>query len=236
MSELDAPARRPWVVPLAMLALSLAACILLWMTLGTTLGTFYGGIVLAALLAPYGAVAAVDWKEAGISLVAVLAPVVALWLLAALGPVTAGGWLRAVAVLAAWVLALAGLALLLRAIRVPAEASAAIVVILALAWLSWPVWLAPWLRSADLAAALVAAHPPLVLNGVLRDAYPFPWAQHALAYPLTNLGDDIPYSLPSGIAPAFFVHMLLALPAAAIVCRRRCAAAGRLMATTTPLQ
>src|SRR5438876_1142672 len=78
----------------------------------------------------------------------------------------------------------------LAAFLVRIRISPAVVVILCLAWLSWPIWLAPALRgraSAErIVAVLVAANPIFAIQGALLRSFPVPWAQYRIAYRLTN--------------------------------------------------
>src|SRR5439155_25739186 len=81
--------------------------------------------------------------------------------------------------------------------------AAAIVVSMAIAWLTWPIWLSAWIHQGLSPAAiqrLVDLHPGLVLNGILT-ATP-PWTEQAIAYHLTALNQDIPIDLPHSPGPA----------------------------------
>src|SRR5206468_12886600 len=101
---------------------------------------------------------------------------------------------------AAFVLALAGLALLLRHLRLPAALASFLTVLVAIAWLAWPVWASPWVAGHDrVVAALVAPHPMLAVNGVLQHLGP--WNQQPLAYNLTVLNQDAFLPLPRSILP-----------------------------------
>ena len=83
---------------------------------------------------------------------------------------------------------------------------------LALAWLSWPVWLSPWIAGRDrLVAWLVAAHPLFALDGALRHLGP-PWTEHHWMYTrLTVLNQDVFYSLPGGVGRAVVLCAGIAL-------------------------
>lgn len=125
------------------------------------------------------------------------------------GNVPPGVWLRCFAVAACYACTLGAVAVTLDRLRLPAVGAAAMTTLLAMAWLTWPAWLSPWLSGPDrerTAAALVAAHPLFTINGAMREQFPTPWLQHGLAYRHTNLGDDIPYRLPASIAACTGVH------------------------------
>jgi len=75
-----------------------------------------------------------------------------------------------------------------------------------LAWLTWPVWMSPWIAGRDeLVGALVRPHPPLAVNGVLVGEAGM-WHQRQFAYHLTTLDQDVPYVLPTSVWPAVLLH------------------------------
>lgn len=192
------------VLPLAM---SAAGCAALLAAVGSNLGLFFGGIVLVTLILPGLLLAEEGWRGRAVVFSAVVLPVALIWLVPVSGQLRMTGWVGSIGVLVVYGLAVGGLACLLERVGLSALFAAAVVTVAGLLWLSWPIWMAPWLRSAHVAAWLVAPHPLLTLNGILREWYPVPWAQHVLAYPLTNLGDDVPYSLPTHIGWAVALHL-----------------------------
>ena len=193
--------------PLVPLALSAAGSALLLAGVGSNLGLFFGGIIITTILLPALILAEEDLLGRAMALGAVVLPVAGGWLVPVFGQLEFMSWLASLGVLLVYGLAVGGLACLLERVGLSALFAAAVVTVAGLLWLSWPIWMAPWLRSADVAAWLVAPHPLLTLNGILREWYPVPWAQHVLAYPLTNLGDDVPYSLPTHIGWAVALHL-----------------------------
>lgn len=193
------------------LAISIAGCGALLAGVGSNLGLFFGGVALVTLILPGLVLGEEDWRGRAAAFTAVIVPVALMWLTPVFGGLRAMSWAASVGVLLAYGLALAGLACLLERMGAASLFAAAVVTAAGLLWLSWPIWLAPWVRDAGVAAWLVAPHPLLTLNGILRDWYPVPWAQHVLAYPLTNLGDDVPYSLPTGISWAVALHLPLGI-------------------------
>jgi hypothetical protein len=119
-------------------------------------------------------------------------------------------WSRVTLVLLTYTLAISALGLLMSRVRVPP----AVVIVLSFAWLSWPIWLAPALRGREsserIAAVLIAANPTFAIQGALSGSFPVPWAQHRIAYRLTNIGDDIPYEMPTSIMRCVIAHGIIA--------------------------
>jgi hypothetical protein len=95
-------------------------------------------------------------------------------------------------------------------------AAAALVTLISLAWLSWPIWLSGHLAGragASIANDLVWAHPLFAMNATLHpfdswDHYPFMYST------LTTLNQDVPYRIPQSIWPAVLIH---AIPAVVIL-------------------
>jgi hypothetical protein len=116
-----------------------------------------------------------------------------------------GDWAACTAAVGAFAFALAGLALVLRGARVGPPVASFATTLLGLAWLTWPVWLSPWLAGrAGLVGWLVPAHPLLAVNSVVRHLGI--WDEQPLAYNLTTLNRDVPYPLPGGILRTVLVH------------------------------
>jgi hypothetical protein len=122
--------------------------------------------------------------------------------------------------LATWAAALWGVAALLKRAGIPSVGASAITVLLAVAWLAWPIWLSPWIAGREtLVAWLVWPHPLFALDGALRHLGP-PWTErHQMYTRLTVLNQDVFYALPRGIMGAVLVHAGIAL-AALLPCRR----------------
>ena len=82
-----------------------------------------------------------------------------------------------------------------------------------MAWLTWPIWMAPhwtnpaaapWLDAMLPYQPLLAINAPAIALG--------PWSHQPIAYRyLLNLGQDVPYALPSSAWPAIFAHTVLAV-------------------------
>lgn len=178
---------------------------------GPTAGLFFGGVAMATLIAPpLLAGETVRWRQAFVA-ASVVDGVALPWLLAVSDPaVSILDWVRAYLLLAADVLALWGLLSLLVSLRIAPLFASAIVVVLGMAWLAWPVWLSPWLAGRQtLVGWLVCAHPLFGLDGALRHLGP-PWTERHLMYTrLTVLNQDVAYSLPPGVGRAVVVHAAL---------------------------
>jgi hypothetical protein len=202
---------RPWYVLGFWFLLSLAFSSWFAFVIGRNVGLFFGGLILASVLAPLLVVAEQEISRR-LSLVAgVVIAIAIVWLSCVLNDtISLWEWLRVTLVLLIYTFAIVALAGLLCRIRIPP----AVVVILSLAWLSWPIWLAPALRgresSEHTVAMLVAANPTFAIQGALSKSFPVPWAQYRIAYRLTNIGDDIPYQMPTSIAGCLVFHGVIA--------------------------
>ena len=168
---------------------------------GDSLGAWIGSIALVTLIIPPFASSARDRWSAFFAAGAAIDGI-ALTLLTCVfaGRMTFTQFLACYAVLAAYGLALMTLA---RTIRMP------LTIVLASAWLTWPLWLMPLITGA-IAAWLTPAHPLLAINHVLLDHGV--WTQQRLMYQYTRLGQDVPYTLPQTIWPCVILHLLVALP------------------------
>jgi hypothetical protein len=97
----------------------------------------------------------------------------------------------------------------------------ALVTVLALLWLTWPVWLSRAL-SGDLGETLVTwlvpAHPLFAINAVLSQFES--WDRHPLAYSrLTALNQDVFYRMPAGVLWTTVAHGVVAIVATALAWR-----------------
>jgi len=194
-------------VALAPLFLAFAFTCAVYLATGPSLGLFIGGVFVATLLAP----PLVLWRDEMIDGVIVAMSIVdgvaVVWLVAVFTTETTFfEWLAAYVVLAAYVTALEGIVVALRRVRFGDVAASAVTVTLALAWLTWPVWLSPWATQSTV-RWLVRVHPLFALNGLL--IHLGVWGEGGLAYELTTLGQDVPYHLPATVHRAIVLHMLL---------------------------
>jgi hypothetical protein len=206
--------RRLWSAAIGPFALAAGFAGLCYSAAGASLGLYLGGVVVASVAAPGVALAERGVWQRAIAVGAVVDGVGTIWLIGAIASnVTIGQWLGCYLLLLAYVAALWGVAELLSALRIEALIAAAVSVTAALAWLTWPIWLSPWLSgsgSARVAAILVGGHPLFAINGALRGSVAI-WTEQSVMYQLTNLNQDVPYVLPASVWPAALVHAGLAV-------------------------
>src|SRR5258706_1593129 len=203
---------RPWYALGFSFLLSLVFSLWFASVIGRNLGLFFAGLVLVSILAPLLVVSEDALLRRVSLLIGIVAAIAVVWLSCVFNDsITLREWSRATLVLLIYAFAIAGLAVLLQRIRIPPAA----VVILSLAWLSWPIWLAPALgrrESAErIVGVLVAANPTFAMQGALFQSFPVPWAQYRIAYQLTNIGDDIPYEMPTSVFWCVLLHGLIGL-------------------------
>ncbi|MDB5292741.1 MAG: hypothetical protein JWL69_3982 [Phycisphaerales bacterium] len=176
---------------------------------GASLGLFFGPMLLVSLVAPALALAEETVRARLVAGAGLTLGVWLVWLFT--GTIGLIDALRCGLILAAWVLALAGFASLLRAAGLHAAFASTFTALLALAWLTWPVWLSHWLTGQSAPTWLTAPHPLLSLNGVLLDRFNA-WDRRDLAYrELTVLNQDILYTMPASIWPMVAVHVALGM-------------------------
>jgi hypothetical protein len=195
-----------------LIAISLAATAASWWAAGPSLGLFFGGLFVATFLTPAGVLAQHLGHSIG-GLVAVIGPVAGIWLISVFRTSdTPAQWAQAVLVLIAYALAIGGVALALARVGIPQIFAAAAAILLGFAWLLWPVWLAGTLVGHGYDGAvqnLVAAHPPLAINGILI-AEPA-WTERSVAYHLTDLNQDVSIRLPANAAICAALHAALSV-------------------------
>ena len=121
---------------------------------------------------------------------------------------------RCIFVLAAYLLAIAALASVLTQLRITETLASAIVTILALLWLTWPVWLSRALLSSHgdaIVAWLSPAHPLLAINEVVRTRFDS-WDRYQMAYQqLTVLNQDVLYNLPRNVTASACLHAAIGI-------------------------
>ncbi|HEY2585329.1 MAG TPA: hypothetical protein VGI81_06150 [Tepidisphaeraceae bacterium] len=201
----------------ALLLSSLATLWCRWMV-GANLGLFLGTLLLITLCTPPLALS-VPIRLAWAPTASILIGASIIWAISAsAADIIATEWLRCCLVLASYVVALAGLALLFRFIGLPAPLASALVVVPGLLWLTWPVWLSHGLTE-PVAGWLVPAHPGFAINAILKHLGT--WDHMPIAYgTLTVLDQDVPYRLPSSIVPTILVHALIGASAVIVVSAR----------------
>lgn len=177
---------------------------------GASLGMYFAGVGLVSLILPHLVLAEQSpWRRGAIALAAAGGAGM-VWLLLD-ADATLAQRLLSLLVLLAYAAALSGLAVALRRTSLPAAAAAAIVIALAFAWLSWPIWLSPWLEGAQgesIAGALVPVHPLMGVNAIFDERGI--WTQQAtLMYSLSNLGQHVRYAFPLHPWWSILLHALL---------------------------
>jgi hypothetical protein len=223
MADDETNAAMPWKRLGAAFGTSLAAGLAGWWVLGMSLSLPLWALAVVALLVPAFVVttprrADRPWVAMSVNDGVGFALLLAMYD-AEIGLLT---WLRAYLVLLGFsLLLLAGVSLL------RGRLGAAIVSTLAMAWLAWPILLAGVRaeQAERLAAILVPIHPPMALNGLLRDLGA--WTHQPASYRLMSLGQDVPYALPTSAWPCVFAHLsaaALLMGVAWVLQRRRPAA------------
>lgn len=197
---------RAALLPAALTAISAASS---WWAAGLSLGLFFASIALITTLLPSLILSESTLKHRLAIAAGAIAGTAFVWLFTILKGVSLTQWLECSTVLAAYACALCGATILLHRLGIEKNSAAAIVVILGLAWLAWPIWLSTWI-SERTAALLVSTHPLLVVNGIFEDKLGL-WTEGGLLYHLTGLGQDLAYRLPTSPLLLLIAHLLPAL-------------------------
>ncbi len=120
-----------------------------------------------------------------------------------------GEWMGSVIVLSAFAATLSAFTSLLSAIRLPRWLIPALITPLALAWLTWPIWTSPFWTGAENQPSLeplLFVNPAINLNGMVYKQYGG-WMEQSVAYHLTNLNQDVPFSFPRTLWPMVLWHL-----------------------------
>jgi hypothetical protein len=208
-----------WLLPVAGFLLSGIASVICLQSAGPLQGTLFGSCIAAVLLAPTlvsGASRGVFWPAATTVAIAIGA-LAGIALALSRGQLNVRIFLNGAAVIAALVFAAAGLTLLLTRLRIAPAAAAWIVTILLLAWLSWPIWMSPWISDhKNWLPALTTPHPLLAIDAVLMRDGVKQWIEApSLMYgppPLTALGQDVFYVPPPNVWAMVGLHLTIAVP------------------------
>ncbi|MGH7176140.1 MAG: hypothetical protein ACREJC_02060 [Tepidisphaeraceae bacterium] len=164
----------------------------------------FGGILLASILTPALSPGSASLLPKLLTAGVVVDGIGIVWLIVAFcTQITLLQWLLCYLVLVAYSLALLGVTCALS--RLGATIASAITTLIALAWLTWPIWLASHLGGAAI-NALVKLSPLLAINGVVREFGI--WTQHRIVYRYTSLGQDVAYELP-GVWTCIAGHALI---------------------------
>jgi hypothetical protein len=198
------------VRPLAIaLSLSIAISIAALLIVGQTIGLFFAGIVIATTLLPPLSLSSPRFADRLLMAAAVIDGVAVVWLVPVVlsgSSITTVQWLMCYLLLISWGIMLFGAAQLLSKLSNDPIPAAAVVVALAMAWLTCPIWLPAG------AEKIVTFHPLFALNGVLKHLGM--WTERPIAYRyLFALGQDVSYELPRSIWPCAGAHLLVGLSA-----------------------
>lgn len=116
-------------------------------------------------------------------------------------------------VVASIAFSLAGLLALLTSFRIPAVLAIGCLITHSILFLTWPVWGSHWMVRHDvqwLVDALVRVGPLFAINTAIDPTDPL--THRPMAYRLTNLGQDIPYALPTYVWWCVATHVLAGIP------------------------
>jgi len=161
---------------------------------GNSLDLFIGSVLLACSLTPPLAAIAGQLPGAALTVLAVAIGIGSAWILPVCkGYIAFGQWADCMMVLGTTLLMAGFAVLLLMRVGCSALGSSAIITILIMAWLTFPIWLSGALSGSRLRWP-VLLHPLFVINGIVPQLG-F-WTEQQVAYGLTNLGQDAQYQLP----------------------------------------
>jgi hypothetical protein len=188
----------------ASLVVSIVATIWAGVVAGPGLAVYLGAPLLACLYVPFLSVGDHSFKRAMACAIGIAVVLAAFNFRA---DVAFGEWIRCVIVITALVIALTAIANLLAWLRVAPAIAATLTSIVALLWMTWPVWMSHALTQTRV-DWLVWPHPLLAINGVLEHLGA--WDHSPIAYrQLTILNQDIPFRLPTSVIPTAVSHALL---------------------------
>ena len=204
-------AQNPWLAPVFPLILSTLIGLLCLRAAGTTLGLFLGGLLLIVLITGPVIAAESTWLGRSLATAGIIHGLSAVWFYAVIhADLDLSLWAASYLTLAVTVIAIAAFATLLKStFHLGPIGGGAIATLLSMAWLTWPIWLSPALHAPHggrIAAWLIPAHPAFALNTMLGPILGY-WAEQGIAYNLTNLGDDIGYTMPDGILWCILLHL-----------------------------
>jgi hypothetical protein len=200
------------IVPvITCVAFGIVATLISYFASGARLGLLFAPLLLATLFTPplllagHSSWGILQW-------LAIVLAIAGVWLFTS--GLLVSEWAACTFVLAAYLSALAAVALLLVRFIIPPILASASTVLLGLAWLTWPVWLSRALTGRGgekIVAWLTAAHPLLAINGVVQHRFDA-WDRYRLAYQqLTTLNQDVFYHLPRSVIPAVLLHAAIGI-------------------------
>ena len=185
--------------------ISVAVGVACYVAAGPSLDFFLGTVLMAGILTPALTLRSEQQKLRWISVTVIIVALAMVWLAA--DAISVFAWIQCILVLAGFVGALAAAAILLNRLGLPPVLAAAIVTVLSLAWLTWPIWACSALRGQAIVWPVVI-HPLFAINSACRDLGI--WTEQRIAYRLTNMGQDVAYRLPASVLPCVAVHLIAA--------------------------
>jgi len=195
---------------LPVMLISAIATALCWAAAGPSLGLFFGGVFVVTLMAPPLASGESTILRRLLAGGAAVDGVGLVFLVAVFTPsLTVVQWLIAYLLVAMYAAALVCLTHLLIRWRLPRVLAGGLVMLIAWAWLLWPIWLSP-VMTETLASVLTPTHPLMGMNALLKHLGV--WTeQGGVIYRLTTLNQDVPHALPASPWPAIVLHAMIAL-------------------------
>lgn len=178
---------------------------------GPTIGAYLGAALLISLLLPPLILIADLWCHRLILLAAVGLPFLIQWLTIRDEMSALFSELTLCAlVLLAWALLLTGLVAALARI-LPAALASTATMVFALAWQTWPIYLSRAWNGSDSAPAIARwaiFNPIMQIDGILSPRIGS-WTAQSVAYHLTDLVQNVPYSAPSHTWLCILTHTAL---------------------------
>lgn len=209
--------RRLLSAALPPLLLSVVAAVTLACVCGGTVGVFIGSVLVVTLLVPPTILASSHLPHRLLALLLSVIPLGVVWLITAGQTKTSlGEWGSSTTVLVSYAVALAGLAVVIRAARLSVTVSAAMTVVLGLVWLTWPIWLSrAWdgEASAIWVNRLVTVHPVLAVSL----SHLGQWPEQTVAYHLTELNQSVPYAPPRTVWVCVAVYLIFGVAVIGLV-------------------
>jgi hypothetical protein len=188
--------------------LSASAC---YVIAGPSLGLFLGGLLLVSFLVPPIAMSEVSVLNRLLGVLILVLTIIGIWLVATLRSETKlVEWAGASLTLLSYAVALAGFASGFRLVHFSPIVSAALTVILALAWLTWPIYMSrTWdgQNSEAGVARLILFHPGMAINAQVSKLGA--WTGQSVAYHLTDLQQNVMYSLPHNYWPCVLFNSIV---------------------------
>ena len=176
---------------------------------GNSLDLFIGSAILCVLITPPLSAFAGRLPGAVLISFGIAVGCGSAWLIPVFShAITIQQWITCVGVNLTLLLEIAMVVRLLILLRIPPTASSALVLLLAIGWLTWPIWLSNWLSGSQLRLS-IALHPLFVMNHMVDHLGI--WTEQQRAYSLTSLGQDVQYQLPTSALPVIGFQLGIAL-------------------------